>query len=1393
MAERDTTTRAYTLKLQCASNKEGDKRELWRKLWLTHEAVNKGARVFGDWLLTLRGGLNHELADKYEDGKKTSDFDKKNRRILLALSWLSVESRLGAPEKHIVAAGDEPDGKRIKAVMEVFKKVLGKQGMKEKEIQSWVTDCEPSLSSAIRPDAVWINRNAIFENAGKGFSQEDIWDMLEYFFNGPDSYLAHEMNVKEREESDDSEESASETKKVKDMVQKAGNWLSKRFGEGKGTSFKSFIEVYKKISEWAANSSRYGSIDSALPELIKTLKKYEISSQDLNGVQNLLKGPGYKSGTKSLLTVLSKKKKIEKEDWNRLKEKALIDIENSKIKDKKGKGPKPYSNAIRMEVEKECGITYLQKDGPSRHKEFCVILDHAARRVALAHTWIKKAEAERRKFEVDASCKEKIDKKTVEWLDLFCERRGEEGGSPEPIRIRRRAIDGWEEIVKAWFKKACVTEEDRLSVVKNLQTELEKFGDAALFERLALDDARIVWSTEGRQDAEKLKNYVKFKEAEAKKREYKVPAYRHPDMYLHPVFCDFGYSRWDICYALHDKRRKTVNPQDYRNITLKLFNGKGLDETELKWQSKKFMKDIAATFNNSGKGIKGISRADRQGMAVAGETDISKVRASGVFEAKNWNGRLQAPRPELERLCEARQKGVSEKKIAKMIDNINWLLSFSAEVEKKGPWLDLEKANKGIKLSIKYGYNDDKNRKRGMHSRIILARLPGIRVLSVDLGHRYAAACAVWEAVSEKQLENEGVKISKKPFIFHKTKKDGKEKTTIYRRIGPDELGKGRVHPAPWARLDRQFLIKLQGEDKPARMADEKTEYNKLREIASKLGYKNTGDLPWDVDALMREACHIIRLALRRNGMLAKAAYNMTSTYRIKPGNIKEIADEKGKTENKINAIVVLKELAENGRWNAPEINEIYEKHLVKAGVPALSVCDDGQRMGKQNLNDLKDKLIPVVEKLGKSEAEKLAKALTDLWKAQDAGIKDSIKWLSAWVFSKGEKKGAFWNVGGLSLDRIATMKTVYQIKKAYKTKPEPDDITKNIPKENDHSLERFAQKSLDKMEKLREQRVKQLASRIVEAALGIGIEKKNENGKMQKRPLERIKDKRFAPCHAVVIENLENYRPEETRTRRENRQLMTWSSSKVAKYLGEACELSGLHLRQVSAGYTSRQDSRTGAPGIRCSDKPVREFIGIMAGRIAKIDENLKKGGSEEDKYLKEQYGKWDDKKSAWTDKWGGKWKLAGNKWEFGGGTRHKNINSPHPVRIPQKGGEIFVSADMGSPLKNGIQADLNAAANIGIKALLDPDWNGRWWYVPCSPKDYIPANDKVKGSEVFESKIPLLQVEKEKSEKDKEKKDIVNLWRDISGDSLYTGNWREFKPYWNDVTARAIKNLRG
>ncbi len=104
------TQRAYTLRLRGADSND----QSWRDaLWQTHEAVNRGAKAFGDWLLTLRGGLDHTLADtKVKGGKGKPDRDptdeeRKARRILLALSWLSVESKLGAPEGFIIASGTE--------------------------------------------------------------------------------------------------------------------------------------------------------------------------------------------------------------------------------------------------------------------------------------------------------------------------------------------------------------------------------------------------------------------------------------------------------------------------------------------------------------------------------------------------------------------------------------------------------------------------------------------------------------------------------------------------------------------------------------------------------------------------------------------------------------------------------------------------------------------------------------------------------------------------------------------------------------------------------------------------------------------------------------------------------------------------------------------------------------------------------------------------------------------------------------------------------------------------------------------------------------------------------------------------------------------------------------
>ncbi len=331
----------------------------------------------------------------------------------------------------------------------------------------------------------------------------------------------------------------------------------------------------------------------------------------------------------------------------------------------------------------------------------------------------------------------------------------------------------------------------------------------------------------------------------------------------------------------------------------------------------------------------------------------------------------------------------------------------------------------------------------------------------------------------------------------------------------------------------------------------------------------------------------------------------------------------------------------------------------------------------------------------------------------------------------------------------------------------------------------------LDVRDRLREQRVKQLASRLIEAALGLGRVKPAKNGKAKKRPKCNVD----RPCHAVVIESLEHYRPDELRTRRENRQLMQWSSAKVKRLLEEGCKLHGLYLREVAPNYTSRQCSRTGWPGLRCDDVPEDEFLTAFwwQSKVAASRKKIANGQKTvTDQFLVDLADRLSQR-------------------------AHKTHGANATVRIPRLGGDLFVAALPRNAGRKGgrrgergaLQADLNAAANIGLRALLDPDWPGRWWYVPCKARSLEPVAERVKGSAVFASGKPLPTGDKASAGGGSTRaaakgrggktaaraREIVNLWRDpavLEVADPKAGYWRPTPAYWNDVTARVIALLR-
>jgi hypothetical protein len=109
-----------------------------------------------------------------------------------------------------------------------------------------------------------------------------------------------------------------------------------------------------------------------------------------------------------------------------------------------------------------------------------------------------------------------------------------------------------------------------------------------------------------------LKNFAAATDALNRQVRFKVPLYRHPDPLLHPVFCEFGNSRWGIRFAA----QKPNGKESLRRAELDLFNGQAIGTVPLRWQSKRLSNDLALEQGRPGQsGNAGVpvSRANRLG------------------------------------------------------------------------------------------------------------------------------------------------------------------------------------------------------------------------------------------------------------------------------------------------------------------------------------------------------------------------------------------------------------------------------------------------------------------------------------------------------------------------------------------------------------------------------------------------------------------------------------------------------------------------------------------------------------------------------------------------------------------------------------------------------------
>jgi hypothetical protein len=1581
-----TTQRAYTLRLRGIDESDSS----WTDaLWATHEAVNNGAKVFGEWLLTLRGGLDHVLADVpvKETADKTrppTESERRDRRILLALSWLSVEDAHGAPraESLIVARGTDSADCRARKLGDALTGILKARVVVDSELGdpnkraedqpgTWFGDCMPSLSAAIRDDAVWVNRSAAFDRVTAGWdigsARKDVYTLLSHILSQDFLTLpTPKIATKKEPDADADDEQEQRRSAVKASSKGAGNRtrhpFSHLFGEGKP-----FGKPARRLilrDKWH---------DYLKPKL------------DATGIP--------------VLAVKGKAKKSE--------------------------GTGPAHTELQREMLSKAASRVAQIVTKQRQQE----TDRLVR---------KEADADLQNMEADQSFNDALSA-----LRTYCDEYRVTSGATGEFLIRPRQVTGWDRVVRRWNSiKETDPErarEARVEAVKSVQEadEDKKFGDANLFFRLAEDRFTIVWRHNGNAEPTILERFVKGMKARGDSERLKVAAFRHPDPYRNPIFCQFGVSRPTIRFRRLKAFTDDPAGNDPRAIGLLLWHpaSNSAKLTLLHGVSQRIDREIGAACDQvqqNPEELCAVSRRGRLGAAagglpnadsparVAGVFDLRKIKSritgeqedsdddgneTGILKEPKWNGTLSAGRRELAAIGKFIDKGDIQKANRRR-KRLRWTLTISMEMEGRGPWFryvaaaqdqtpfvrtarkdkpkDKNDATKGLaerkgdKRIEPEGWPwqefnrplkdntdgtalvEDTKAARGDKACLILSRLPGLRVLSVDLGHRFAASCAVWEAldarafdmaklIADAKAKEWRVDGSADGLFVHiheptdKIARNGRnkgkpvEETTIYRRIGEDflrdpKMGKPSTtrHPTPWARLDRQFFIKLQGEERPARIASEEEYSFVTRMETDELHYARSdkNPLPWQVDELMFEAVRTARLALRRHGDAARLAFGFASDYKPMHGARKfwfkpqdddsepEKDAEKKAAERAVKHTEYLQDLlclwydlAVSGRWRDDDALKRWNAEILPliqnaafAEPPPLEGDDANnakkiERRKKQidRWKQVWDRLRSDLTRRSEDEEERpdgserkadreavrallalvaeslradpqkraaLAAAWKTRWDDDDANWPGRLKTLRRWLMPRGVRqlkpltserfnsmceegrkdlarqfrvsdpptlervnhaidernsrspslRRAAMNVGGLSLTRLATLTEFRrQVQVGYFTRLLPDGTKAEI-KEN------FAQRTLDAIERMREQRVKQIASRIVEAALGVGIEcdpvwdDVKKKWRYPKRPRELLYhvddqgiehgDPRFKPCHAVVIENLRNYRPDELQTRLENRALMNWSAGKVRKYLEEACQLHGLHLREIMPNYTSRQDSRTGLPGVRCVEVKVDAASGEPAvywwkKRLATA---RKKTGEENGA------GRKGDAESRFLVE------LADHL------ARLKAGGEPLPstVRVPRNGGDLFVAAAVSCDGQivttgvTGIQADLNAAANIGLRALLDPDFPGKWWYVPSGEADGIPLADKVKGAAPFgddpKSFGTLLKKEEDaestssnrraKKSVRKGTKDVVNYWSDASTSPLRNasnnGFWLPTSAYWRWVRKRVVAVLR-
>jgi hypothetical protein len=263
----------------------------------------------------------------------------------------------------------------------------------------------------------------------------------------------------------------------------------------------------------------------------------------------------------------------------------------------------------------------------------------------------------------------------------------------------------------------------------------------------------------------------------------------------------------------------------------------------------------------------------------------------------------------------------------------------------------------------------------------------------------------------------------------------------------------------------------------------------------------------------------------------------------------------------------------------------------------------------------------------------------------------------------------------------------------------------------------------LGKLDEIKTQRVNQSAHMILAQALGVRLAKPPGNKKALREECDQhgVYEKFRAPVDFIAIEDLSRYRTTQGRSPHENGRLMKWCHRAVRDKLRELCQPFGIPVLEVPAAYSSQFCARSGVIGFRAAE--VTEGFETQAPWRFKL--RVKDGEKEtiEQQELRQLAVDLYEAQKAMEGWW-----------------RAKNGDGTPPkvtLLLPKQGGQIFVPIVDAKANDNRLgakvcDADLNAAVNIGLRAVADPRM---WEFFPRLRTERISGEVRYKGRKGKES----------------------------------------------------------